>query len=103
MTAQEALDTMADLLNDISHHMTDVEIFCSEEVEQAFKMATDKLEKEIPKKPKEIQYKPLLNYGWKYECPSCGIAVGYNENDGNAYTEESEYCGRCGQKLDWEG
>jgi hypothetical protein len=50
---------------------------------EAFEMAIKSLEKQIPKKPKERQ-------GTTYSfCPCC--------DSNNIY----EYCGDCGQKIDW--
>jgi hypothetical protein len=59
------------------------------------------LEKQIPKKPKKLTYKPLLDFGWRYECPNCKCACGesiYHE----AVTSDQIFCTQCGQALDWE-
>lgn len=60
----------------------------------------DIINKQIPMKPQIVKYRPLLDIGWKYECPACGYAVGENSNALD-YTQEDEYCSSCGQKLDW--
>ena len=63
------------------------------------------LEKQIPKMPKILTWKLLIDSGWKYGCPNCGCAVGINKNLGFAYEEYLEpnesYCCSCGQALDW--
>lgn len=48
------------------------------------------VEKQIPKKPKDIRYFGEAGY-YIGLCPSC--------NGGN--NSEYQYCGDCGQKLDW--
>lgn len=59
------------------------------------------LEKQIPKKPNKMTYKLLVDDGWEYACPTCGRAVGINRNNTD-YTQESDYCSECGQKLNWD-
>ena len=63
------------------------------------------LEKQIPKKPKILTYKPLIDSGWKYGCPNCECAVGVNKHIKFAYEEYLEpyenCCPTCGQALDW--
>lgn len=61
----------------------------------------DAREKQVIKKPKKMEYKPLFDFGWRYACPSCGCAVGENEHDGE-FTQQDEYCATCGQKLEWQ-
>ena len=68
---------------------------------KAFKLAIKSLEKQVPIKPNLVTYVPLKSVGWKYCCPSCNYAVGINSNSFD-YTEEDNYCGGCGQKLDWK-
>lgn len=58
----------------------------------ALDLATDALEKQIPKKPIEDGY-----YDLPCVCPNCGSNVA-NEAD-NDY--QFEYCYHCGQKIDW--
>jgi predicted RNA-binding Zn-ribbon protein involved in translation (DUF1610 family) len=57
-------------------------------------------EKETPKKPKKLTYEPLINHGWKWECPNCGLAVGGNKN-ATDYTDQDKFCPSCGQALKW--
>jgi hypothetical protein len=58
------------------------------------------LKKQVPRKPKLLKYQPLLNAGWEWECPACGLAVGKNKNDIDV-TQEDPYCPSCGQSLKW--
>lgn len=71
----------------------------------SLKKAKNALEKQMPKKPKTLNYGLLIEYGWKYECPNCGCAVGDNKNLDFAYGEYlnpyDDYCCGCGQALDW--
>ena len=59
-------------------------------VEEACIVACEALEKQIPKKPKEIRYFRMCNY-YAGLCPVC---------NGGA-NSEIQYCGDCGQRLDW--
>ena len=72
---------------------------------ESYGVAISALEKQIPKKPKTLTYKLLVDSGWEYGCPNCGCAIGENKNLKFAYTEYLEpyesYCCSCGQKLDW--
>lgn len=98
MTSKEALQWFKEELVDGK---------CSEECIQcnAYEQAINALEKQIPKKPKTLNYGLLIEYGWKYECPNCGCAVGNNKNLAFAYGEYlnpyEDYCCSCGQALDW--
>jgi rubrerythrin len=65
-----------------------------------FKEFIEALEKQIPKKPKDVTYEPLKKHGWKYCCPVCNLAVGENNYD-YENTQEDNFCPSCGQKLDW--
>ena len=51
------------------------------------------VEKQIPKKPVEMKPTDKLLNGY-FACPMCGGWVGMDEYS-------NEYCGCCGQKLDW--
>ena len=51
------------------------------------------IEKHIPKKPVEMKPTDKLLNGY-FACPMCGGWVGMDEYS-------NEYCGCCGQKLDW--
>lgn len=59
------------------------------------------LGRDIPKKPKKLTYKLLLDDGWMYECPTCGCACGENKYHPEV-TQDDVYCTQCGQKLDWD-
>lgn len=61
-----------------------------EDLNNAYDVAINALEKQIPKKPIEID-----TYGEYYKCPICNkYAV---DNFGCNY----KFCRECGQKLDW--
>lgn len=68
---------------------------------KAILLAISALEKQIAKKPKKMEYKPLVDFGWEYACPSCGCAVGKNQHDDGEFTDKDDFCASCGQKLDW--
>lgn len=68
---------------------------------ESLQKAKEAIEKQIPKKPKQMEYKPLKEYGWDYACPACGSAVGENRHDGGEFTQQDDYCATCGQKLLW--
>ena len=53
------------------------------------------LEKQIPKQVKKIRHETILGYAVTYFCPNCGGSVWQN-------ADESKYCFRCGQAIDWE-
>ena len=64
---------------------------------EAFQMAINALEKQIPKKPIAIDYekymdtvKNALFLKGSYWCPNCNHVV-----------KCGTYCSDCGQKLDW--
>lgn len=56
-------------------------------------------ERDTEKKILPLTYKPLLEAGWRYECPNCGCAVGENIYHPDV-TKDYEYCSMCGQKLE---
>ena len=56
-------------------------------------------ERDTAKKMLPLTYKPLLEAGWRYECPNCGCAVGENIYHPDV-TKDYEYCSMCGQKLE---
>ena len=62
--------------------------FISDDVKD---MSISALEKQIPKEPEEQRYFRTFNQ-YAGLCPSCR---------GGA-NSEFQYCGDCGQKLDWE-
>lgn len=55
----------------------------------------ESLEKQIPKQVKKVRQETILGYAVIVHCPNCGGSVWQN-------ADESKYCFRCGQKLDWE-
>lgn len=59
------------------------------------------IERDTPKKPIHLDYKPLTDFGWEFCCPSCRCAVGANKHAID-FTQEDEYCSNCGQKLLWK-
>lgn len=63
-------------------------------------IAIEALEKQLPKKPKEMKYELLIEYGWKYACPTCGCACGENMYHYDV-TKDDMFCTQCGQLLDW--
>ena len=58
---------------------------------KALDVAITALEKQIPKKPEDIRYFRTFN-SYAGLCPVCGCGA----------NSEFQYCGDCGQKLDWE-
>lgn len=66
----------------------------------ALRDAISALEKQIPKKPKKLTYKPLLDFGWRYECPNCKCACGENIYH-EEITSDQIFCTQCGQAIDW--
>ena len=58
-------------------------------------------EKQIGKKPKNLNYSPLCKAGWRYGCSVCGCAIGENINDTAGFTQEDDYCPSCGQSINW--
>lgn len=53
------------------------------------------LEKQIPQQVKKIRHETILGYAVTVHCPFCGGSVWQN-------ADESKYCFRCGQAIDWE-
>ena len=70
------------------------------EISAALNMAIKACEKQVPKRPIGLDYKPLIDSGWMYECPNCGCAVGENKYHTDI-TQEDNYCSQCGQILNW--
>ena len=92
---QGKLDCMekCDVFNkEDKHHNNECELcdYCYSqgnfgEQKEAFQMAIQALEKQIPKKPKTDDRYVM------YICPRCNEFIKINKN----------YCMNCGQKLDW--
>ena len=59
---------------------------------EAFEVAIEALEKQIPKKPIPAE-EQNARYAMKYTCPSCGKHF--------TGTGIADYCYHCGQALDW--
>ena len=59
---------------------------------EAFDMAIEALEKQIPKKP--IKSDREIRYCEVWKCPKCGF-----EWSGRVV----DYCYKCGQAIDWSG
>lgn len=90
-----------DALNELKNQIIGQGFQCHLET---YQIAITALEKQIPRKPKMLTYKLLIEGGWKYECPCCGCAVGENAFTDYEYIERFEpYCGQCGQAIDWKG
>ena len=60
-------------------------------VDEACLMACDALDKQIPKKPRDIRACP--NEAKFADCPVCRQVV----------VAWAPYCDQCGQAIDWEG
>ena len=85
MTAEEAIDNLKYL---ISEDCTDSHFDFITEIE----MAIEALEKQIPKKPTEVDEREV---GWiAFMCPACNTAV-----IGQPYRPNN--CKHCGQAIDW--
>lgn len=85
----------------IEHGYEMLEVFGGD-TEKFVMTAIRALEKQMPMKPKKLTYKLLVDSGWKYECPCCGLAIGENSFTDYEYIEPIEpYCGQCGQAIDW--
>lgn len=57
----------------------------------AFLVAIEALEKQLPKKPEEVVG---AIYGISYECKNCGSEI-------EPLDIYEDYCKWCGQRLDW--
>lgn len=64
-----------------------------EDLNNAYDVAINALEKQIPKKPIEMKPTDKLLNGY-YACPVCHGWVGMDEYS-------NKYCGCCGNKIDW--
>lgn len=93
MTEKEAIEIINDVTwKDFGRHP---------DFPEARDMAKAALEKQISKKPKKMNYKPLVDFGWEYACAICGCAVGENQHDDGEFTQKDDYCPNCGQAIDW--
>ena len=62
------------------------------EQKEAFQMAIQALEKQIPKKPVKSENQ-VARYVNTYYCPICNLGI--------TGTNIAKWCYHCGQKLDW--
>ena len=91
MTYQEAMGRLNSIAIDCVGELATSENKVLELTIEAIDLAIEALEKQIPKKPKEIEN------GWLYfYCPHCGNLVGTLMNF------QYPTC-VCGQRLDWSG
>lgn len=65
----------------------------------ASRVAISAIEKQIPKKPKRIEY---VDGGAEDDCPNCGKRICMVFGNGDTFRWQMPYCCDCGQKLDWE-
>ena len=70
----------------------DIKGACNEECKDFYDMAIKALEKQIPKKPIEVDEECGT-----FDCPACGSTI-CSFDDMTVH----QYCLMCGQKLDWE-
>lgn len=67
----------------------------SDNIQRAEDLAIEALEKQIPKKPINVE----KHY---YECPCCKRDLGISVDDIFVYDEpKPQYCNDCGQALNW--
>ena len=93
MTESEAVEKLKNMR--LFMQITDENNDCkfTEDDYKANEMAIKALEKQIPKKPVEMKPTDKLLNGY-FACPMCGGWVGMDEYS-------NEYCGCCGQKINW--
>lgn len=95
MTAREAIET-------IKVAQSQIEWDYPMDYAVAFDMAISALEKQIPKKPKEIPIKENKNL-WHLYCPSCENWIGmWNSRLNRGDISNGYICPHCGQAIDWE-
>lgn len=96
MTVNEAIEELKYDCNELGKAIPcDTSWGCS--FENAYGMAIQALEKQIPKKPTPIDYEKYINVidnarllRGAYWCPNCKHVV-----------KSGSFCSNCGQKLDW--
>lgn len=106
MTEQEAMERCDMLMNSFSINHGIYDAFKDNEkgyptfkiMREFTEMCKEALEKQIAKKPTEVDERMPEDYAEYYYlafmCPSCGGSV-----TGQPY--RPNYCKHCGQKLDW--
>ena len=67
--------------------------------ENAYRIAIQALEKQIPKKPRKTDsYRGVLKRIYAYVCPTCGnVCLEKYMNE----RQNTMFCWNCGQRLDW--
>lgn len=68
-----------------------------EDLNNAYDVAINALEKQIPKKP----IIKLINFCHAYHCPVCNGYICSTAIRKEVILEENIFCGVCGQKFDW--
>jgi hypothetical protein len=75
----------------------------AEEWDNALDMAIEALEKQIPEKPTEEAHdEKALSYN--LYCPACERVIGYRGTITGRIAQKygnEDYCGKCGQAIDW--
>ena len=92
MTENDAIKVIKDILNECTESEEAV-CYVTGVDAPALEMAINALNKQIPKKPIEMEPTDKLLNGY-YACPVCHGWVGMDEYS-------NKYCGCCGQKIDW--
>ena len=78
------IEKAIDILNDPEADM----VYTVEEIDLAWLVAIDALEKQIPRQVGDI----IGDYENDYDCPICGTITRF---------EHQRHCIECGQKLKW--
>ena len=95
MTYKEAMKVMRWALNRLEGHNYITDDYGTVDPSakvNAFGMAIDALEKQVPKKPIEKFQVP-------YDSLECGLCHSCNEG----VNSDMDFCSVCGQAIDWEG
>ena len=98
-TAENLMEVEKNMFKwDVLRHLRDFAENFKEELKQYRAIGTPEecpsaVEKQIPKKPVEMKPTDKLLNGY-FACPMCGGWVGMDEYS-------NEYCGCCGQKINW--
>lgn len=95
MTPQEAIDVLERERNK-SHWNSLDEL---KQASDAWKMAIEALERQIPKKPEFVEDEYLNSF--KCYCPQCGFYFGTKGKHSVVLFDMPKYCPKCGQVTDW--
>jgi len=78
------------------------EIECAK-TQQAFKLAIEALEKQLPKKPEQSTYYHRMTGDENdiYVCPECDSFLAYKSDADCDESYQPTHCSGCGQKIDW--